>query len=208
MHPGPTHFPVPLYLPTGLVIPQKKTNKQNKAQKTFLHGSRNVSQCDTQCTLLSTLLANAHRSGSLMWFQASGFCYTINPGSSWDLLLVILLLPCGLELLQLWICRAAPLTCSSTLYMGQCWHSPGSGLVSSPAPPCPHHWGDLSIIAGLAQPMLQLTGGRVIAIMLMPSGPAHLHPCQQCQALLCCLGEVQGPLYSNDLRASSPNCNK
>lgn len=28
------------------------------------------------------LLANVHCSESLVWFEASGFCYTINPGTS------------------------------------------------------------------------------------------------------------------------------
>ena len=43
------------------------------------------------------------------WSGSSGFCYTINTGSSLGLLSDILLLPCVMEILQLWICRAVPL---------------------------------------------------------------------------------------------------
>ena len=46
----------------------------------------------------TALLANVHRNGSLVWFEASGSCYTINTGTS---LVFILLLPCVMEILQL-----------------------------------------------------------------------------------------------------------
>ena len=36
-----------------------------------------------------------------VWFEASDFSYTINTGSSWRILLDILLLPCVREILQL-----------------------------------------------------------------------------------------------------------
>ena len=52
------------------------------------------------------LLANVHYSESLVWFQ--GFCYTINTGSSLGFLSDALLLPCVMEILQLWICRTGP----------------------------------------------------------------------------------------------------
>ena len=42
----------------------------------------------------TALLANVHCNESLVWFKASGFCYTINTGSSLGLLSDILLLPC------------------------------------------------------------------------------------------------------------------
>ena len=50
----------------------------------------------------TVLLANVHCSESLVWFEASGFCYTINTGSSLGLLLDTLLSPCVMEILQLW----------------------------------------------------------------------------------------------------------
>ena len=50
--------------------------------------------------------------------EASGFCYTINTGSSPGHLSNIPLLPCVMEILQLWICRAGHFTCSSSSQMG------------------------------------------------------------------------------------------
>jgi hypothetical protein len=44
----------------------------------------------------------------LVWFEASGFCYTINTGSSWGLLSNILLMSCVKEMLWFWICRTRP----------------------------------------------------------------------------------------------------
>ncbi|KAL6040579.1 hypothetical protein STEG23_015980, partial [Scotinomys teguina] len=48
---------------------------------------------------------------SLVWFETSGFYYTINAGPSLRLCSDILLLPCVVEILQLWVCRnlSAPL---------------------------------------------------------------------------------------------------
>ncbi|KAL6089636.1 hypothetical protein STEG23_027374 [Scotinomys teguina] len=45
---------------------------------------------------------------SLVWFKASGFYYTIDAGSSLELLLDILLLPCVVKILQLLGCRMDP----------------------------------------------------------------------------------------------------
>lgn len=69
--------------------------KQNKVKKneniTSLHGNYSVSGCVTQ----TSLLANVHCNESLVWFKASGFCYTINTGSSlgWlsDILFIVAL---------------------------------------------------------------------------------------------------------------------
>lgn len=41
----------------------------------------------------------------MVWFKASDLCYTISTGSSVGLLLDIL--PCVTEFLQLWLCRTA-----------------------------------------------------------------------------------------------------
>jgi hypothetical protein len=55
---------------------------------------------------------------SLQWVtglvQDLCFCYTINTGSSLRFLLDTLLLPCVMEILQLWICRTSPFTHSSS----------------------------------------------------------------------------------------------
>jgi len=48
------------------------------------------------------LLANVCCNKSLVWFKASGFCYTINTGSSLGPLSHILFLPCIIEILQFW----------------------------------------------------------------------------------------------------------
>ena len=53
-----------------------------------------------QFTLLSPLLANVHFNESLVWFNASGFCYIISAGSSLGLCSNILLLPCVMEILS------------------------------------------------------------------------------------------------------------
>jgi hypothetical protein len=60
------------------------------------------------------LLVNVSYRDSFTWFEAWGFCYTINTGSSLGLLLDILLLLCIMEILQLWICRAYPFTHDSS----------------------------------------------------------------------------------------------
>ena len=51
---------------------------------------------------------SVHFSESLVWLEISGFCDTINIGSSLGLLPVILLLPCVMEVLQLWNSRTGP----------------------------------------------------------------------------------------------------
>ena len=68
----------------------------------------NVSHSILHPFVHTSLLANVHCNESLVWFEASGFCYTINTGSSLGLLSDILLLPCVMEILQLWICRTSP----------------------------------------------------------------------------------------------------
>jgi hypothetical protein len=59
---------------------------------------------------------NGHCSASLVWFKGSGFCYTINTGSSLGLLLDILLLPRAMEILQLYS-QDLPLHVPSSSYM-------------------------------------------------------------------------------------------
>jgi hypothetical protein len=59
-------------------------------------------------------LANVCCNQSLVWFEASGFCYTINPGSSLGLFSDILLLPCVMEILEVWICQTSSFISSSS----------------------------------------------------------------------------------------------
>lgn len=57
----------------------------------------------------SSSLTNIHWNESLVWFEVSSFCDTINTKSSLGLLLAVLLLPCVMETLQLWIIRTSPI---------------------------------------------------------------------------------------------------
>ena len=91
-----------------------------------------------------------------------------------------LLLPCGLEMLQLCICRTSPFTCSSSSSWDRCWdgptQSPGSGpgwYLSWPACELSHtHTTRASspALPGLALPMHQLARDRASSSTLMPSG--------------------------------------
>jgi hypothetical protein len=56
----------------------------------------------------TSLLANTHCNESLVWFQVSGFCDTINIGSSSALLPIILLLQRVMEILRLWTSKTGP----------------------------------------------------------------------------------------------------
>jgi len=62
----------------------------------------------------TSLLANVHCNESLVWFKASGFCYTINTGSSLRLLLESCCCPVVMEVLPFWICKTGPFTWTST----------------------------------------------------------------------------------------------
>ena len=62
--------------------------------------------CHTVYSFVYTsLLVNAHYIESLVSFEASAFCYS---GSFSGFLSDILLLPCVMEILQLWISRIGP----------------------------------------------------------------------------------------------------
>lgn len=125
-----------------------------------------VPECHTVYLFVHTAwLADVHCNESLVWFEASGFCYTINTGSLLGLLSDILLLPCVMELLCLWTCRMGPFTCSSSSQMGWMlgwpntkpwiWAWVAAELVTWPAP---LHQGQISSTAQLIQ-VLQLARG-------------------------------------------------
>lgn len=108
----------------------------------------------------TALLTKVHCSKRLVWFQASGFCYTMNTGSSPGFLSDILLLPWVMEILQLWFQRSRLFPRSG---------SSGSscmGQLLGRANLKPHSW---------AWVVAELFSSPV----LMPPGPALLwHPCK------------------------------
>lgn len=75
-----THLPVPLYLASALQPPlkrkQKHLPKTNPNNKIPHHSSYSVSHSMPFCP--DILLANVHYNESLVWFQASDFCYIIS----------------------------------------------------------------------------------------------------------------------------------
>lgn len=69
-----------------------------------------MSQCVPKYIPLSTHLHLQMFIEMSHWFKVFGFCDTLNVESSLELLTVILLLPCVMEILQLWISRTGPFT--------------------------------------------------------------------------------------------------
>ena len=152
-----------------------------------------MSQCVSQYKLLSThfSLLNFHCNNSLVWFEVSGSSNTINAAFSPGFLPVVLLLPCVMEILQLWISRTGPFILPNHLQMvemlGWAISEPwirawvGTELVSAPALPYLHHQGELSALLQLGHPNQPSVGGRFSTPALMPSKPAHLRPHLQSQ---------------------------
>ena len=78
MHPNPTYLPF-LHINTcPWLINFTNSHCENYSVKTTWYV--------TQYTLLSTLFSCIHFNVPLVWFEASGFCPTIIPGSSQGLL--------------------------------------------------------------------------------------------------------------------------
>lgn len=78
MHPNSTHLPIASYLPSTLAssLPKEKKRKLSP-------WNCSVSQGATQYILLSTqLYLQILSTESLVWFEASGFYYTVNIRSS------------------------------------------------------------------------------------------------------------------------------
>lgn len=82
MHPSPTHLPI--NHPSPLQLPQN-THTHSKASH---YGSRSISHLHFKWLL------------EWVWLEISGFCDTIFP--------IIMLLPCVMEILQLWISGTDP----------------------------------------------------------------------------------------------------
>jgi hypothetical protein len=56
------------------------------------------------------LLADIECNDLEIWYEASGFCYYIKIGTLRGLVLNIQVLPCVMEILQLWVCMTGPFT--------------------------------------------------------------------------------------------------
>ena len=108
-------------------------------------------------------LANVHCSESLVLFEISGVCHAIHTGSSSGLLPVILLLPCVMEILQLWNSRTGPVTHLNRSWMMQIL-SPGST------------WLFLICTTKVSSPVfLQLDHPKLPAAHLHPHSQSQLH---------------------------------
>lgn len=153
-------IPIPLYL--LLQPPPRQAQKKNLVTEAVVCHSHTV-----YSLIHISLFANTHYNELLIWFQASGFCYTINTRSLLELLLAILL-PCVMELLQLWICRINHFSCSSSSQMGWIlgqvnsvldWTWVVAELVSLPAllhPHCQSQPGAAGEVQGPLSRVLQL----------------------------------------------------
>jgi hypothetical protein len=146
-------------------IENKKLNqKTNKNPKPSCHGSCIVSTCPTVYSFVQTsLLARSQWSG--LRPLASVTLSILDPHQDSSLLL----LPCIMEILQLWICRTGPFMhpCSSLVEnmfrwaVSELWIWPGWSLSYSACQPhCTHTT-------------------RTSSPAFMPLRPAHLCPCYQ-----------------------------
>jgi len=88
---------------------QQQQQQQQQQRRKHHHGSCSMlTRCPTiYPTVPTSSLANVHCNESLVWFEISGFCDTINIGPSSGLL-VILFLPCVMEIPWLWNRRTGP----------------------------------------------------------------------------------------------------
>jgi hypothetical protein len=117
----------------------------------------------------------------LVWFKASGFCYTTNTGSSPGLLSDILVLPGVMEVLLLWFSRAGPFTHSSSsqnevdaeVVQPKTWAWVGAELVSLMALSYWPHQGELSSTSPADPPNAAARIGQGHSPAPMPSGLTH-----------------------------------
>jgi hypothetical protein len=157
MHPDHTHLPLSSYLYSTLA-----TSPYQQRGEISLWKLQCVLVCLTVHSFLQTsLLTNVHCNKLLVWYEASDFCYTINTGTSLDILL--LLFPMSWRSCSFGSVGPAPSCTPSVHWWGRCLggpiQSPGSGpeLVDEPASsPTPSEW----------------------ALLLCPSWPIQCH-CQQ-----------------------------
>jgi hypothetical protein len=95
------------------------TPKEKKERETEKKISMwKLSWCVPEYNLCPHFFTSRYCNESLVWFEASGFCYIIDTESSPGLLSDILSLPCVMEILQLWICRLGLLSCALAVHNG------------------------------------------------------------------------------------------
>lgn len=103
------YTPVPLISPSLHTHPLPCNPPPNRGEKILMWKlwcvsvNHSVSFCPNSSTCKRSFQE------PLVWFEASGFCYTISAGSSPWLLSGIFLLPCVMKILQLWIYMDQPL---------------------------------------------------------------------------------------------------
>lgn len=91
MHSCSSLLPVPPHLPSALALsPQQRKEHKISLWKLWCVPVLSHSHPFAQ----TAFLANVHCSESLVWLEASGFCYTTNTRSLPGLLSDVLLLPC------------------------------------------------------------------------------------------------------------------
>ena len=76
MHPNPTHLPIPSYPP---LTTSPTTEKKKLTVEAVV-----LSQCVRPIVypfVHTSLLANVHCNESLVWYEASGVCYSIITGT-------------------------------------------------------------------------------------------------------------------------------
>lgn len=99
---------------TSKQISKRKTKKKSKHNKIM------VWNCNVMQSVIHYRSPSVHTyNESLVWFQVSGFCYTMDIVPTFGFLLSIRLLACVMEFLQPGICRYGPFTFSSSLQMRQ-----------------------------------------------------------------------------------------
>lgn len=111
MHPNSTHPPIPHSLPTSAFQPLHKArqNLKMKPKQKFVKVGAAVWPSEYHGLPFSShfLTCKCSLHELLVWYEASGFRYTTDTGSSLGFFLDILL-SCVTEIPQLWICRSSP----------------------------------------------------------------------------------------------------
>jgi hypothetical protein len=66
----------------------------------------------------TSLLAKVHCNESLVWYEASGFCYSISTITKLGLFMDVLMLPCVMEIPWFWIYKSGSFMHSSSSSTG------------------------------------------------------------------------------------------
>lgn len=140
------HLSILSYLPLQLHPNKTKHNNEIEQQQKFL--PRNHCVCPIIYPFAETvLLANGHYNESLIWLEATGFCYTINKWSSLGLRSDILLMPVLWRPLSFGPKELAPSYASVVHRWAKCWFgqttsSPASMKPGSALQLCPSKGSD------------------------------------------------------------------